>query len=661
MMTALPPLASSLVHWHLVDDVALVTIDNPPVNAAARDVRAGLAEAVARAAADPRIAALVIAAAGRTFVAGADIREFGKPPLAPILPDVCAAIEASAKPVVAAVHGTALGGGCELALAAHARIAAPGTTFAQPEIDLGIVPGAGGTQRLPRLVGMIAAIEVIGGGRRLAVQDALRLGLVDAVAEGDLVDAAIAHAHTLIGRPPRRTRDLAVPPFDRAAAAAAVAAIDRKARRQISPGEAARLTLAAADLAFDEGMARERAAFLTLVASEQAAALRHVFFAEREAARIDRIAGVTPAAVRRFGVVGAGTMGAGIAVAAVDAGYDVVVVELNDEALTRGRERIAGLWARAVTSGRLSEVGAAEKSAKVRFAADLAALADADLVIEAVFDDLAVKRDLFARLATVVRPDCVLATNTSYLDPNAIAEGLPHPERLVGLHFFSPANVMRLTEVVDTATTAPATLATAVAVAKKLGKLPIVTGVCEGFIGNRIWAVFRRDCEFMLEDGALPHEIDAALEDFGLPMGPFAVFDLSGLDIAWALRKRKAATRAPDERYVAIADRLCEIGRFGQKSGAGWYAYEGGKKAVDPLVARLCEEESAKKGITRRPFTATEIVDRLIAVMASEGEKILAEGIAARASDIDLVFIAGYGWPRWLGGPMFRASRRTAT
>ena len=658
MTEPLAPLATPLVRWDLVGDIALVTIDNPPVNAAAREVRSGLVEAVRRAAAEPRIAALVIAAAGRTFVAGADIREFGKPPIEPYLPDVCAALEASDKPVVAALHGTALGGGCELALAAHARVAAPGTRFAQPEIDLGIIPGAGATQRLPRLVGMIAAIEMTADGRRLTAEEALGLGLVDEIAAGDLVETAMARARTLVGTPPRRTRDLAVPAFDRAAAEALVAAIEKKARRRIAPGEAARATLAAAESSFDAGIAQERATFLRLLVSDQAAALRHVFFAEREAAKIGRIDGVAPLAVARFGIVGAGTMGAGIAVAAVDAGYDVTVVEMNDEAVARGGERIGAIWSRAVASGRLSEAGRAEKLAKIRFAADLAALADADLVVEAVFDDLAVKRELFARLADIVRADCVLATNTSYLDPNAIAEGIAHSERLVGLHFFSPANVMRLTEVVDAAATSATTLATAVAVAKKLGKLPIVTGVCEGFIGNRIWAVFRRECEFLLEEGALPQEIDAALEGLGLPMGPFAVFDLSGLDIAWALRKRKAATRDPGERYVAIADRLCEAGRFGQKSGAGWYAYEGGRRSVDPLVTRLCEEESAKKGLTRRSFTAAEIVDRLIGVMAAEGERILAEGVAARASDIDLVFVTGYGWPRWLGGPMYRAGRR---
>ena len=570
--SVVPPPASPVVRSERRDRIALVTIDNPPVNAASRDVRAGLAEALVHAAADPTIDAVVIVGAGRTFVAGADIREFGKPPAEPSLPEVCRAIEAAAKPVVVALHGTALGGGCEIAQAAHARVAAPGAIFAQPEIGLGIIPGAGGTQRLPRLVGMIAALEMNGADRRLDAEEALALGLVDAVAKGDLVDAAHALARDLVGRPPHRTGDRPVPPFDRAAAAAVVAAIVKKARGRIAPGEAARVTLAAADLPFEDGLRLERDTFLRLVAGEEAAALRHVFFAERDVAKVDRIAGVAPRPVARFGVVGAGTMGAGIAVAAVDAGFAVTVVEQSDEALAAGRGRINALWARAVQAGRLSEAGKAEKLGRLRFATDLAAFADADLVVEAVWDDLAVKRDLFARLATVVREDCILATNTSYLDPNAIGAGLPRPERLVGLHFFSPANVMRLVEVVDTATTAPETLATAVAVAKRLKKLPIVTGVCEGFVGNRIWAVFRRECEFMLEEGALPETIDAALEDFGLPMGPFAVFDLSGLDIAWALRKRKAATRPPGERYVAIADRLCEAGRFGRKTGAGWYA-----------------------------------------------------------------------------------------
>lgn len=649
---------SPVVTWEVRERIALVGVDHPPVNAASREVRAGLLDAVTRADTDTGVDAVVIFGHGRTFTAGADIREFGKPPASPILFEVCYAIEDCAKPVVAAVHGTALGGGCELTLAAHARVATKDAKFGQPEVNLGIVPGGGGTQRLPRLVGMVKAIEMNASGKPISATEAKTLGLVDAIVDGDLLEGAIAHARTLVGRPPRRTRDVAVPPFDRAAAEAAIAAVEKKARGQRSPGEAARMTLKAADLPFADGQAAEREVFLRLVASDQAAALRHVFFAEREVAKVAKTEGVSPRPVARIGVVGAGTMGAGIAVAFVEAGYAVTVIETTDAALDAGRGRIDGTWARSVASGRLSEADKAARLEGMRFSTGLAALSDADLVVEAVFDDAGVKRDLFARLSAVVGPDCVLATNTSYLDPNALAEVVENPGRFVGLHFFSPANVMRLVEVVDCAATSPETLATALAVTKKLKKLAVVTGVCEGFVGNRIWAVFRRECEFMLEDGALPHEIDAAMEGFGLAMGPFAVFDLSGLDIAWSLRKRKAATRSPDERYVAIADHLCEQGRFGRKTGAGWYAYPDGKKTIDPVVTAIVEAESAKKGIARRAFTAAEIVDRLVAVMGREGEKILAEGIAARASDIDLVFVNGYGWPPRLGGPMFQAALR---
>ena len=646
------------VTFEIRDRVALVGVDNPPVNAASQAVRAGLLAAIGRAAVDTNVDAIVLFGHGRTFTAGADIREFGKPPASPILFEVCLAIEDCPKPVVAAVHGTALGGGCELTLAAHARVAARDAKFGQPEVGLGIIPGGGGTQRLPRLVGMEKAIEMNASGKPISAAEALRLGLVDVIAEGDLLAAAIGHAKALVGTAPTRTRDRPVPPFDAAAIDAAIAAIEKKARGRRSPGEAARTTRLAADLPFAEGQAREREVFLRLVASDQAAALRHVFFAEREVAKVAKTEGVTARPLDRIGVVGAGTMGAGIAAALAAAGFAVTVVEQTAAALDAGRARLDALWGRAVAAGRLSDTVKAERLAAIRFADDLSALADADLVIEAVFDDETVKRELFSRLSAVVRPDCVLATNTSYLDPNRLAEVVVDAGRFVGLHFFSPAEVMRLVEVVDCATTTPETLATALALTKRLKKLAVVTGVCQGFVGNRIWAVFRRECDAMLEDGALPHEIDAAMEGFGLAMGPYAVFDLSGLDIAWSLRKRQAATRDPAERYVAIADRLCEAGRFGRKTGAGWYAYPDGKKTVDPTVTAVIEAESAAKGITRRSFAAAEIVDRLIAVMAAEGETILAEGIVPRASDIDLVFVAGYGWPGHLGGPMFQAARR---
>jgi 3-hydroxyacyl-CoA dehydrogenase len=636
-------------------DVAVILIDNPPVNAASQAVRAGVVDALATANADPAIAAIVIACAGKTFVAGADVKEFGKPPVPPFLPDVVLSIENSAKPVVAAVHGTALGGGFEIALAAHARIAVEDASFGLPEVKLGIVPGAGGTQRLPRLAGMVTAIELAASGRRISAGEAQKLGVIDRIAEGGLIAAATAFARELAGKPLRRTGDLPVPPFDEQQAAAQIAAADRKARGQISPGEAARLVRLAADLSLSEGLARERAKFLELVGSEQAAALRYVFAAERAAGKIPGLEDVAPRAIGNVGVVGAGLMGAGIAVSFADAGYSVMVVERDQPSAEAGRSRVESLYDRMVKSGRIDAAGKAERLGRMNFFADRAALSGSDLVIEAVFDDLDVKRELFSALSGIVRPDAILATNTSYLDPNVIAEVVANPQRLVGLHFFSPANVMRLVEVVRTASASPEVLATGLAVVKRLGKLGVVSGVCEGFIGNRIFTTYRQHCDFMLEEGALPHEIDAAIEAFGFPMGPYAVNDLAGLDISWARRKRNAATRDPSERYVVIADRLCEAGRFGQKTGRGYYSYAGGRKAVDPEVTALIEAVSRQGGHVRRRFGPDEIVGRIMTAIAAEGRKILDEGIALRASDIDLVLINGYGYPAWRGGPMYQA------
>ena len=407
--------------------------------------------------------------------------------------------------------------------------------------------------------------------------------------------------------------------------------------------------------ALAEGLADERATFLRLRDSDEAKALRHVFFAERAAAKVAGLDGVAPRPVRTIGVVGTGLMGSGIAVAALDAGYRVIGVEQTAEAAAKGRDRIVGLLDRAVASGRLDADGRAARLDRLAVTANAGEIAEADLVIEAVFDDLAVKTGLFRQLDSIVRPDAILATNTSYLDPDVIAAATSRPERVLGLHFFSPANVMRLLEVVRGSRTAPDVLATGIAVARKLGKLPVVSGVCEGFIGNRIFSAYRREAEFMLEDGAMPHEIDAAMERYGFAMGPFAVFDLAGLEIAWARRKRQAATRDPGERYVDIADRLCEAGRFGQKTGRGWYAYPEGKRAIDPEVTGLIEQSRTAKGIVPRKIPEAEIVSRLLAAMAAEGKAILAEGIAERAGDIDLVMINGYGFPAHKGGPMFVA------
>ncbi|RAI45351.1 3-hydroxyacyl-CoA dehydrogenase NAD-binding domain-containing protein [Rhodoplanes roseus] len=647
---------SETVRGVLDDGVLLVTIDNPPVNATGTDVRAGLLAAVTAAQSDGEVAALVITGAGKTFIGGADIRELDAPPSEPTLPSVVAAIEGSAKPVVAAVNGAALGGGLEVALACHVRVASKGARLGLPEVKLGVVPGAGGTQRLPRLAGIPAAIELIATGRTMGAEEAVERGIVDRIAD-EAIAQAQATARRLVGTAPRRTGALAVPAADRNAIEGAAGKALARARGQVAPGEAVRLVRAAADLSLSEGLAEERATFLRLRGSPQAAALRHVFFAERAAAKVEGLDGVTPRPVETLGIVGLGLMGAGIATAALDAGFRVIGADVTDEAAAKGRERIATLLDRAVASGKSTAAARDDRLGRLVTAGSLDPLAAADLVIEAVFDDLGVKTELFRRLDTVVRPDAMLATNTSYLNPDHIAAATRRPERVVGLHFFSPANVMRLAEVVRCARTAPDVLATSLGVARKLGKLPIVCGVTEGFIGNRVYSAYRREAEFLVEDGAAPEGIDAAMEAYGFAMGPFAVFDLAGLEIAWARRKRDAASRDRAARYVDIPDRLCEAGRFGQKTGRGWYDYREGKRKVDPDVTALITAARAAKGIVPRNIPADEIVRRLLAAMAAEGEALLNEKIAARASDIDLVMINGYGFPAHKGGPMYAAAR----
>ncbi|WFS21769.1 3-hydroxyacyl-CoA dehydrogenase NAD-binding domain-containing protein [Rhizobium rhododendri] len=648
---------SESVSGETSDGVLVVTLDNPPVNAMSSHVRAGIMAALDHAAAAASIVGIVITGAGRTFVGGADIREFGKPSIEPHLPDLINRIEAFEKPVVAAVNGAALGGGCEIALACHARIANPSASFGLPEVKLGLVPGAGGTQRLPRLIGTVAAIDLIGTGRAVKAAEAASLGLADAT-DADERSAAIAMVQRLAGTPLRRTGQLAVPQQNIAAVEAAAAKVVGKSRGQTAPVEAVRLVRLATYATLADGLSDERTTFLGLRDSEQSAALRHVFFAERAAGKVDGLAGIAPRSIETVGIVGTGLMGSGIAVATLGAGFRVVAVEQTEDAADKGRERIAATLQKAVQTGRLDTDGLADQLGRLTVTSDMTALADADLVIEAVFDDMAVKTALFQRLDGIVRADAILATNTSYLDPDAIAAETLHPRRILGLHFFSPANIMRLVEVVNCAETAPDALACALAFAKRLGKLPVVCGVTEGFIGNSVFSAYRREAEFMLEDGALPHEIDAALEAYGFPMGLFAVYDMAGLEIAWARRKRQAATRNADERYVPIADRLCEAGRFGQKSGRGWYAYPDGTRTVDPEVTALIERVRAEKGITPRSFSSDEIVARLLRAMADEGKALLERGIAARPGDIDLVMINGYGFPPHKGGPMFAAGKR---
>ncbi|MBA4784233.1 MAG: enoyl-CoA hydratase/isomerase family protein [Rhizobiales bacterium] len=647
---------SDSVHGEIRQDILLVTIDNPPVNALSRDVRAGLMAALDHAAASESLRGIVLTGAGKPFIGGADIKELGQPPTAPLLPAVIERIESFEKPVIAAIQGAALGGGLEVALACHHRIASPAAQLGLPEVKLGLVPGAGGTQRLPRLIGIPAAIDLIGTGRSVKAAEALSLGILDAVTDGHPLEAAITAAQDVASRPLRRTGEQILPTADPAAIETARSKVLAKARGQQAPAEAVRLVeMAGQPLA--EGLADERATFLRLRDSAEAAALRHVFFAERQASKVEGLEAIEPRPVATIGIAGLGLMGSGIAVAALAAGYSVIGLDRDETAAAQGRDRILTLLDRAVATGRMDQ-GTREKQAeRLAVTARDEDLAPCDLVIEAVFDDAEVKVDLFHRLDRVLRADAILATNTSYLNPDEIAARTQHPERVLGLHFFSPAHVMRLLEVVRCARTAPDVLATGLAVAKRLRKLAIVTGVTEGFIGNRIFSAYRREAEYLLEDGALPQEIDAALEDYGFPMGLFAVYDMAGLEIAWARRKRQAATRDPSERYVEIADRLCEAGRLGQKAGRGWYAYADGRREVDPQVTAIIESCRAAKGLTPRHFSAADIIQRLLAAMADEGRLLIEEGIAARESDIDLVMINGYGFPAHKGGPMFAAAQ----
>ncbi len=640
--------------------IAVILVDNPPVNALSQAVRAGLRAALEQVAADPAIAAVVLAGAGRSFPAGADIREFGKPLLEPSLPAVIAALDALLKPTVAALHGNALGGGCEVALACDRRIMAPGAGIGLPEVKLGILPGAGGTQRLPRLVGAPVALELVSSGRRLGAAEAVSLGLADAVAEGDLIGAAVAAAEGLLRNPPGpRVSARAVAPFDAEAFAKAQGEVKRRARGQLSPVKAGEAVALAARLPFEEGLAAERAIFAELVISDQAKALRHVFFAEREAPKVEGLAAV-PRAHATVGVIGGGTMGSGIAAACADAGLTVRLVETDATAAARAAARLEELYARQVKSGRLAETVQAERLGRIACGADFAVLGGVDLVIEAVFEDLAVKQEVFRRLDAVARPGAVLATNTSYLDVDAIAAVTARPQDVCGLHFFSPANVMRLLEVVRGAATADDTLATALALGKRLGKLAVVARVGEGFIGNRIFMAYRKQMEFLLEEGCLPQQVDAALEAWGLAMGPFAVFDLTGLEIAWKTRQRQAAARDPRARYVAIPDRLCEAGRFGAKTGLGWYRHAPGARRgeADPAVEAIIEAARAEKGIVPRAFSDAEIQSRALAAMVNEACLLLQEGIAQRPSDVDVTLVNGYGFPAWRGGPLFAAEQR---
>jgi len=657
-MTASP--SAGTVTRELRGKVLLVTIDHPPVNALSADVRRGLLSAVEAADSDASIEAVLLVGAGRNFIAGADIREFGKPPVPPSLPDVCNRIEASTKPVVAALHGAALGGGLEVALAAHYRIAAEGARLGLPEVQLGLLPGAGGTQRTPRLIGAQAALDLMLSGRHASAKEALAWGLVDRLgASEDILAEGLAYVHELLAShaAARRTRDASAL-SDRTASLAAVAAAraqtEKQARGLFSPLKIVDAVEAAITQPFEDGLRLERQLFLQCIDSPQRAGLIHAFFAEREVLKAPETRAAKPRPLETIGVVGGGTMGAGIAVAVLDAGLPVTMIERDEASLARGRAHIEKVYDGLIAKGRMSAAKKAELLARFTGSTSHEALANADLVIEAVFEDLAVKQAVFAELDRVCKAGAVLATNTSYLDIDAIAAGTSRPADVIGLHFFSPANIMKLLEVVVPRAVSADVVATAFELAKKLRKTPVRAGVCDGFIGNRILAVYRSAADAMMEDGASPYQIDAAVRAFGFPMGPFQVVDLAGGDIGWAARKRRAPTRNPAARYVQIADRLCERGWFGQKTGRGFYLYPEGSRSgqPDPEVEAIIDIERARAGITPRTFTDDEIIRRYMAAMINEGANVVHEGIALRPLDVDVTFLYGYGFPRYRGGPM---------
>ncbi len=652
-----------LVRLQRRDEIALIIADNPPVNALGQAVRQGLLQAFQAAEADPQVRAVVLVCEGSTFFAGADIKEFGKPPVAPSLPEVIDVIEGCSKPSVAVIHGTALGGGLEVALGCHYRIARTDARVGLPEVKLGLLPGAGGTQRLPRLAGVAKALEMILGGAPVEAGEACEYHIVDELFEGDLVDAGLAYARRLLqeGRGVRRSGEQTrgLEGTDNAALIAARhAEVVKRSPGLFSPLRCIAAVEAATRLPLAEGLERERELFLECLNSPQRAALVHAFFAERQAVKIaDLPVDTRPREIRTAAVIGGGTMGVGIALCFANAGVPVKLLEVGEEALQRALQRARDTYATSVKRGSLSEAAMVQRLALIEGITDYAALADVDLVVEAVFEDMAVKQQVFERLDAVCKPGAILASNTSSLDLNAIAAFTRRPEDVVGLHFFSPANVMRLLEVVRGARTSHEVLASAMAIGRKLKKVAVVVGVCDGFVGNRMLFQYGREAEFLLEEGATPQQVDAALRNFGMAMGPFAVRDLAGLDIGQAIRKRQRAILPAHLEFPTVADRLCAAGMLGQKTGIGYYRYEPGNRTplVNPELAPMLAAASREKGIERRELDERYIVERTIYSLVNEGAKILEEGIAQRSSDIDLIYLNGYGFPAWRGGPMFYA------
>ena len=657
---------TDIVTYAVQGHLGVITLNNPPVNAlsVSKGVLQRILDAIKEGEHDPAVRGFLLLGSGRAFCGGADISEFGQP--LPVgmatLPVLCNYMDTVTKPIVAAIHGFALGGGLELALAAHFRCALPGTQLGLPEVKLGILPGAGGTQRLPRVIGVERALDMMVSGDPIAAEKGLELGLVDEIVKGEIAPAGVQFANRVIreGREIRRTGSLSAK-LEQPADTFFPAARARIAKEQ--PGYPAPLTIvdcveAAVSLPLAKGLARERELFEKLRASPESKALRHLFFAERQVTKIPDVPEDTPTRpIKSAAVIGAGTMGGGIAMNFANAGIPVKVLEVAQEALDKGLGVVRKNYAATVAKGRLTQAVMDQRMGLLQGVLSYDELKDADIVIEAVFEDMAVKKQVFEKLDAVAKPGAILATNTSTLDVNEIAAVTRRPQDVVGLHFFSPANVMKLLEVVRGAKTAPDTLATSMKLARTIKKVGVVAGVCDGFIGNRMLHSYFREAGFLLEEGALPQQVDRVIESFGFAMGPFRVSDLAGLDVGWYVRKRQALTRPAHLRYSKVADQICEMGRFGQKTGAGWYRYEAGNRTPipDPEIEALIVKAAAEAGIQRRQISDQEILERCIYALVNTGAKILEEGIALRAGDIDIVYIYGYGFPRFRGGPMFYA------
>jgi len=654
---------SDAASYSVRDDIAVITLNNPPVNGLGHALRRGIMDGLRKAESDAAVKAAVIIGSAKAFSGGADIREFNTPKsfLKPSLPEINEAQDAMKKPLVAAIGGFAMGGGLELALGCHYRVAAPGSQLALPEVKLGILPGSGGTQRLPRLIPVAEAVKMMTTGNPIPAEKGKALGLVDEIAQGDLLDGAIAYAKKLVaeGKGPRRIRDLnAKLEGDPKKFFEGVRAEVAKASRGYpAPLEIVACAEAAVTKPFDEGRKEERTRFEKLVETTESKALRHMFFAERQSSKIPDVPADTKTReVIKAAIIGAGTMGGGIAMCFVNVGIPVTLIETKQEALERGIATIKKNYANTVSKGRLRQEDMDQRVAMIGTALDIAAAKDADIVIEAVFERMDVKQDIFRKLDAVMKPGAILATNTSTLDVDAIAAVTKRAQDVIGTHFFSPANVMRLLEVVRGKQTAKDVLATTMKLGKTIKKVPVVSGVCDGFIGNRMVEKYGQQSLFLLDEGCTPQQVDAAAQQWGLAMGPFTMGDMAGLDIGWEIRKRRYQER-PNFLYSKVGDRVCEQGRYGQKSGKGWYRYEPGnrKPIPDPEVDKIVDAYRKEIGVKPRAIADEEIVDRLIYALVNEAARILEEGIALRASDIDVVYLTGYGFPPYRGGPMFYA------